>query len=257
MIIFQKINYFKLLLTLFLLSYSSLFIKVKAQDNQANKCVNSNLEASFELDDSWIYICNQNQEKTFHQISKNNQEIITIPASGNFPTFAAIEGELSDPNSKIYNISPYDFKIIQASIIQKIEPVIKATYKPKEVNVTVLSGAIEQQAIAICNQNGNKQPVQVFDAENDKIYICISAPENDENAIDLTYIQQSKTNPSEIIILPADLSSSFTYTAKNHNHTYLISYQGLEIYEKQVKISSQSVTHVYLVTSDANHEDTH
>lgn len=243
----------------FLTIFNYLFgLEVQAESGEnleKNLCVNSKLEAIFELDNSWIYICQDEQEKTFRQVNKNNdQEIITIPAQGTFPTFAAVEGDLSDPLSKIYNISPYDFKIIQASIIQTIQPVINTIYQPTGVNVTILSGQKEQEAIAIC---GLKKPVQVFETATDNIYICISAPEENLNAIDLTYIQQSKTNPQELISLPAVLSSNFAYQANNQNQSYLISYEGLEIYENQQKIRTQPVIHLYLVTSDASHEDTH
>lgn len=228
--------------------------KANGEENN-NVCLNGNLEASFELKDNWIYVCQENKQKIFRQFSKNNQqEIITIPASGNFPTYAAIEGDLYNPNSKIYNISPYDFKIIQASIIQTIQPVINAIHQPTGVNVTILSGEKEQQAIAIC---GQKKPVQVFETVTDNIYICISAPDNNDNAIDLSYIQQSKTNPEKLINLPAELASSFSYQANNQNQSYLISYQGLDIYKNQTKISTQPVINLYLVTSDENHEDTH
>jgi hypothetical protein len=244
-------NIFLLLLTLI---NCFLLAKVKAENIDNNICVNSQLEASYELDDSWIYICKNEQEKIFHQISKNNhQEIVTIPAEGNFPTFAAIEGDLSDSNSKIYNISPYDFKIIQASIIQTIQPVINAIYQPTGVNVTILNGQKEQEAIVICQP---KTPVQVYETTTDNIYICIDNDEN-VNDINLTYVQQSKNNPLNLINLPAILFSNFTYQATNKNQSYLISYKGLEIYENQQKISTQPVIHLYLVTSDATHPDIH
>ena len=243
----SKISAFFYFLLFFLTSYSLSALRVKAENND-NFCLNADLEASFELDTSWIYICQQNQAKFLRQVDKNNdQEIINIPASGTFPTYAALAGDLADPNSKIYNLSPYDFKIIQASIIQIIEPVINTIHASTGVRVQILSGTKEQMAIAICAE---QKPVQVFETKTDNIYICIAAPDNNENAIDLTYIQQSKSNLQQSISLSAELISSFSYQANNQNLVYLISYQGLEIYENQNKIDSQPVINLYLVASN-------
>ncbi len=245
----KKFNKF-LILTLLLTISGHKFAKA---DN--NICVNKSLEASFKLKDSWIFICNQNEEKTLIKLDKNQeQELANLPAFGTFPTYAALEGELSDPNSKIYNISPFDFKIIQASIIKRIDPVVDTTHQKTGARLRILSGEKKQEAIEICQ---DKKPVQVFETATDNIYICIEADE-DINSINLNYIQKSKNNSAPLINLPANLTASLSYETKaNQKKKYTISYQGLEVYENGKKITTKPVTNLYLAPPDITAEDTH
>ena len=224
-----------------------------SQANNSNICNNQLLEASYELKDSWVFICTENQDKTLIKLNKNNQQqLLKIPAFGTFPTYAAIEGELSDPNSKIYNISPYDFKIIQASIILNITPVTETIHQQTNAKLMVLSDEKEQEAIAICE---DKQPVQVFETETENIYICIAA-EEDINSINLSYIQKSKMNSYPTINLPADLTSSISYaTTGNQQKKYSISYQGLVIWENNQQIETIPVKNLYLALPDMTKED--
>lgn len=231
-----------------------LFIQ-KSGANNSNICQNELIEASYQLKDSWIFICSENDQKTFIQLDQNkNKELVHIPAFGTFPTYAALEGEASDPNSKIYNISPYDFKIIQASIIQQITPVKEAIYPQTNTKVTVLSGNKEQEAIAVCQ---DKKPVQVFETKTENIYICIEA-EEDINSINLSYIQKSKNNSYPLINLPAELTSSFSYATKgDQTRKYSISYQGLVVSAQNQKKETIPVTNLYLALPDMSVEDTH
>lgn len=220
--------------------------------NNRNICNEEQLEASYELKESWILICNENQDRTLIQLSKHNQEqLLKIPAFGTFPTYAAIDGDISDPNSKIYNISPYDFKIIQASIITNITPVQEAIHQQTKAKLMVLSGEKEQEAIAICQ---DQQPVQVFETETENIYICIEAKE-DINAINLSYLQKSKNNAYPLINLPAELTSSISYaTTANQPKKYSISYQGLVIRENNQTVETIPVTNLYLAVPDMSQE---
>ncbi len=238
---------------LFILTFLLLILpKNIVKANDSNVCLND-LEASFELEKSWIFICNNNQEKTLIQLSKKeDKKILNIPAFGTFPTYAGLAGEMSDPNSKIYNISPYDFKLIQASIIKNITPVIDAVDTKTGAKVTILSGEKEVEAIAVCQEN---KPVKVFETETDNIYICIAAQVDDLNSINLNYIQRSKTNPENLINLPANLTSTFGYeTPANQDRKYSINYQGLEVYENQEKVMTKPVTNLYLALPEAIEE---
>lgn len=232
------------------------FLNLAKADNTSNICQNKVLEASFKLEKSWIFICNENEDKTFVQLDKNKEkELANFPAFGTFPTYAALEGDISDPNSKIYNISPFDFKIIQASIIQKIDPVINTVHQDTGTQLMILAGEKEQEALNICQ---DKKPVQVFETEAEDIFICIEAEENDINSINLNYIQKSKNNSYSLIKLPADLTSSISYeTSANQERRYRISYQGLEIYEDDKKVVTKPVLKLYLARPDMTQEDNH
>ena len=248
----------KLLNYLYILTFFStcLFFNLAKADNTNNICQNKLIEATFELEKSWIFICNENEEKTLIKLNKTKeQELANLPAFGTFPTYAALEGEISDPNSKIYNISPFDFKIIQASIIKKIDPVINTLHQDTGTQLMILSGEKEQEAIAVCEK---KKPVQVFETEAENIYICIEAEENDINSINLNYVQKSKNNSYPLINLPANLTSSISYeTSANQGRRYSISYQGLEIYENGTKLVAKPVINLYLARPDMTKEDNH
>ena len=246
----KKYYYFSILASLLTFVFPQL-----SQANNHNICDKQLLEASYELKESWIFICSENQDKTLIKLNKNNQQqLLKIPAFGTFPTYAALDGELSDPNSTIYNISPYDFKLIQASIIKQITPVKEAIHQQTNAKLTVLSGEKEQEAIAICQE---KQPVQVFETETDNIYICIEA-EKDINSISLNYIQKSKDNSYPLINLPAELTSSISYaTIGNQDRKYSISYQGLLVSENNQQIATIPVTNLYLALPDMTQEDNH
>ena len=238
------------------LAFLSIFIAKISQAQNINLCPNNSLEASFETKDDLFFICNNNSEKNLIQFHKQTeQKLITIPAFGTFPTYAALEGELSDPNSKIYNLSPFDFKIIQASIIQKIDPVLLTIHQETQAKLMILSGEKEQEAIAVCQE---QKPVQVFETTTENIYICIEAQENDLNAIDLTYIQKSKDNSYTPITIRAELTSSISYeTDENQSKKYIVSYQGLEVYENNQKIATKPIINLYLALPDLSQEDNH
>ena len=247
-----------LLSLLFLTIFTSLFSKTIALSNEkgSNKfCSDENTEAIYELEESWIIICNQNESKNLIQFDKfQQQELMNLTAFGEFPTYGAIAGELSDPNSKIYNISPFDLKLIQASIIKSIIPVTSTLHKPTGTTVNILSGEKEQEAMESCLPN---EPVQLFETATDNIYICIEAIENDENSIDLTYIQKSKDNSYTLITRPAKLSSSTTYgTDDNQTRQYRVNYKGLEIYDNNQLIETIPVKTLHIASPDFENVDT-
>ncbi|MBD2393836.1 hypothetical protein H6G11_06160 [Cyanobacterium aponinum FACHB-4101] len=232
------------------------FVKsAKAEKFKSNICDSSQLEANFELKESSIYICTNNEEKQLIQINTNTHEkILSLRAFGSFPTYGATEGNYDDPDSKIYNISPFDFKVIQASIITKIEPVISTQYLPKEVEITILQGSLEENAIASCQP---RKPVAVFETEQDNIYICIEEKDN-VNAIEMNYLQISKKSQEEINNIPAHLTNNFSYeTETKNNKKYVVSYRGLKIYENQKSIEEIPIKNIYLSHPDYTEEDTH
>jgi hypothetical protein len=238
------------LLCSFLLSFfASCRVVIASPDPQISSCANQLPKASFELEKEWIYICQEAENLFLVKVAKNqpNSEL-KIPASGGFPTYAALEGDLSDPNSKIYNISPFDFKIIQASIIIHTEPVFQTIDNSSGVVISTLAGEQEKKANLVCD---NKDPVQVFKTAKSTIYICIENPENNPNAIALSYVEVSAQNPDAEMKIPAELISSFSYQATtNQGMSYVISYQGLETYQNGQKIDVEPVTNVYLIPSD-------
>ena len=219
----------------------------KVASSNEQLCQNQNTEASYELDDYWIVICSQNESKSLIQVDKNQrQQMMNLPAFGEFPTYAAIAGDLSDPNSIIYNISPFSFKTIEASIITNITPVINTTHQATGTQVNILSGEQQKKAMETCSPN---QPVQVFETATENVYICIEAVENDENSINLSYVQESKDNLYSTIELPAKLASSTSYeTNSNQTKKYRVSYQGLEIYEDDNLVETIPVTNLYLAS---------
>jgi hypothetical protein len=221
-------------------------VTIVKSETKINYCTNQQAKASFELEKDWIYICDEPTGLLFVKVPKNqSNSTLKIPASGGFPTYASVEGNLEDPESKIYNVSPYDFKIIQASIITHVEPVLKTIDNKSGAVITRLSGEKEKAAQIACQE---KSPVEVFETEKSAIYVCIQNQENNENAIGLTYVQMSKINPNEKISLPAKLTSNFSYqTVTNQEVNYIISYQGLETYKNDQKINTEPVTNVYLV----------
>ena len=244
-----KLRLFPLFLIGFILS-NIISVKSEVEDNP---CTNNQPQASFELEKSWIHICSEIGQLWLFQVLKNSPEpLLKLPASGGFPTYAAVKGDLSDPNSKIYNISPFDFKIIQASIITKIVPVWRTIDGNSGAIITTLSGTKENAAVAAC---GEDKPVRAFDTENFHIYICIEADENNPNAINLTYVQVSQSNPNSPTRLKAELISGFRYQSATQDQiSYIIGYQGLEIWENGRQIKTEPVTHVYLKSSDSSGE---
>lgn len=245
----RKILFFPLII----ISFMGINIpKIKAEITP-NLCQENKTLAYYELENRWIYICSESEQLFLLDAAKNNlSNIFKVPASGGFPTYAAVEGELSDPNSKLYNISPFYFQIIEASIITKIEPVLRTVEPALDVVITPLSGADKNEALIACQDN---QPVQVFETKTAHIYICIDANQDDENAVDLTYVQINKSNPNLQTSLSAELISSFRYQTSTQNQTsYVISYQGLETYQNGVIINTEPVTNVYLIASEP-HED--
>lgn len=223
--------------------------KVKAE-SFPNPCTENLPLATYELPNDWVYICSESEELFLIQIPKNNpNSILKLPASGGFPTYAAVEGELSEANSKTYNVSPFYFQIIESSIITKIEPVLHTIVPSLNVVITPLSGSEQKKALTACN---NDEPVEVFETKTSTIYICIEAKQNDYNAINLTYVQIDKTNSNEQLRLKANLISSFDYqTSTQDQISYIISYKGLEIYKNGNKIRTEPVTNVYLIPSDS------
>ena len=245
-----------LLFPLFLIGFilsNILSVKSEVTEVTNNPCPNQLPQALFELKNSWIYICSEPEQLWLFQVLKNNPEpLLKVPASGGFPTYAAVEGDLSDPNSKIVNISPFDFKIIQASIITKIEPVLRTIDGNSGAVITILSGQKEKAAVVAC---GEDEPVQAFETENSQIYICIEANENDPNAINLTYVQLSPSNGNAPTRLKAELISGLRYQTSPQNQvSYIIGYQGLETWENGRKINTEPLTHVYLKSPDSSRE---
>ncbi len=240
---------FSLLLTGFIFSH----VLTAESEIRNNPCINNQLQASFELEKSWIYLCSESKQLFLFQVLKNNPEpILKLPASGGFPTYAAVEGDLYDPDSKIYNISPFDFKIIQASIITKIEKVRRTIDGISGAVITTLSGNKEKAAVAAC---GDDQPVQAFDTKNFYIYICIEANENNPNAINLAYVQVSQVNPHSPTRFKAELISGSRYqTSTQDQISYIIGYQGLETWKNGIKTKTEPVIHVYLKSSDSSSE---
>lgn len=241
----------KKLLLLPLIFLNLILTNIAPVDSQTVKkpCENTSTEAYFELKNSWIYICSESEQLFLLEISKNNPNYnLKIPASGGFPTYAGLVGDLEDPNGKIYNISPFYFQIIEASIITKIEPVLRTVEPNLGVEITTLSGEQKQASIAACGKN---VPVQVFETNTFNIYICIQDQENNPNATNLTYIKSLKSNPNSVTRLKAELMSSFDYqTSTENGMSYIISYKGLETYQNGQKINTEAVTHVYLIPSD-------
>lgn len=235
--------------------FISLVKSAKAEKVNSNICDSFQLEANFKLPQSTIYICTNNEEKQLIQINNNTQEtMISLRAFGSFPTYGATEGNYDDPDSKIYNISPFDFKVIQASIITKIEPVISTHYLPKEVEINILQGALEKNAIASCQP---RKPVAVFETEQDNIYICIEEKDN-VNAIEMNYLQIAKKSQEEINNIPAHLTNNFSYETETiNNKKYVISYRGLEVYDNQKNIEEIPIKNIYLSHPDYTKEDTH
>jgi hypothetical protein len=241
---------FLLLIVISLISIN--IAKIKAETRQ-HPCTENIPLASYELENDWVYICSESAQLFLLQVSKNDRNpVLKVPASGGFPTYAAVQGELSDPHSKIYNISPFYFQIVEASIITKIEPVLRTIEPLIDVVITSLSGEPKKAAFITCN---NDKPVQVFETKNSNIYICIEAKENDPNAINLTYVQIDKSNSNAQIHLKAKLISSFRYqTSTQDQISYIISYKGLETYKNGQKITTEPVTNVYLIPSDSTKE---
>lgn len=241
----------KKLLLLPLIFLTFIFTKnTVAQDqNQQKRCAPDSLQASFELENDWIYICSESEGLFLIKEDKQDQNpVLKIPASGGFPTYAAVEGDLYEPDSNIYNISPFYFQIIQANIITEIKPVLRTFEHNLSVEITPLVDEEKKASLAICNPN---KPVQVFETDTSNIYICIETPENDRNSINLTYIKTLKSNPNSTIKLKAQLISSFHYkTSTQKNIHYIISYKGLETYKNGQKINTEPVNHVYLIPSD-------
>lgn len=243
----------KFILPLIIISLMGINIpKVKAEPIP-DLCQEKKALAYYELETSWIYICSESDQLFLFQASKKDpNNILKIPASGGFPTYAGIEGELADPNSKIYNISPFYFQIIEASIITKIERVLRTLEPSLNLMITPLSGEEKSKALSICKED---KPVQVFETQSSNIYICIEAEQNDPNAVNLTYVQVDKSNSNSEIRLPAELISSFNYQTSTENQTsYIISYKGLETYQNDSLVKTEPVTNLYLLPSEPNNK---
>lgn len=244
-------------LCLFLVFFSLFFLKsskIQAQ-TKPNLCQNNLTLAYYELATDWIYICQESDQLFLLKTPKNDfNSIQKISASGSFPTYAAIEGDLSDSESKIYNISPFFFQIVESSIITKIQPVLRTINPSLNLEISQMSGDIKNKAMEICQ---NYQPVQVFETDNNYIYICIEVDDNNTNAIDLIYVQQNKSdsNFNSEVRLNAQLIANFNYeTITKNNFKYVISYKGLEIYQNGIKIKEESIKNLYLVASDQTKE---
>lgn len=239
----KKIVFFFLIFCLNLLKTP----QIKAEKT-LNPCQDNSPLASYELENDWVYICSSSEDIFFLKFNKNDpQNILKIPASGGFPTYAAVEGELSDPNSKIYNISPFYFQTIESSIITNIKPVLRTFNHSLKVQITPLSNNKKEEALAACE---NYQPVQAFETEKSNVYICIETKENNDNAIDLIYVQKDKSNSTKDIRLKTELISSFEYKTSSENETnYIVSYKGLETYKNGIKVNTEAINHVYLIPS--------